>query len=157
MNIVRRGIPLFRKIGESFYMGSDKDNKIEFTLTKGFLVKHLPLGETIKMYSTYPTCKNEDDISDYIVTIFNDQILRNVYRRVGVEVATISGILGDEGVYIDIDDSKSSGKLLLDLLDKNKVFATLIYQIDSSFKNEIFGIETVALCLGCMNDHILFI
>lgn len=157
MSIVRRGIPLFRNMGESFYMGSSDENKIEFTLTKGFLVKHLPIGDTIKTYSTYPTCKNEDDISDYIVTIFNDQILRNVYRKVGVEVATISGIMGDEGIYIDINDSTSSGKLLLELLDKNKVFATLIYQINSSFKNEIFGIETVALCLGCMNDHILFI
>ena len=65
--------------------------------------------------------------------------------------------MGDEGIYIDINDSKSSGKLLLNVLDSNKVFATLIYQINSSFKNEIFGIETVALCLGCMNDHILFI
>lgn len=157
MSIVRKGIPLFRPIGEPFYMGSSDENKMKFTLSKGFLIKHIPIGQSIKLYSDYYKCENIDDLMKYIKKVLELRILKSVYLKIGEDAATISGIMGDKGIYIDIDDSTFIGKKLLDVLDKNMVFATLLYQIDSSYRDEIVGIETVALCLGCIENSILFI
>lgn len=156
MSIIRRGIPLFRPIGEPFYMGSSDENKIKFTLSKGFLVKHIPIGQTIKLYSDYYKCENSDDIMDYIKKVLELRILNSVYLKSGRDVATISGIMGDKGIYIDIDDSTFIGEKLLDILDKNSVFATILYDIDAS-ENKIYDINTIALCLGCIRNKILFI
>ena len=152
MEIIK--IPLLHNVGEQIKMGSP-DRPFYYILERSFLLKHFPYGDPIYLYSVYSGNMDIDDTTMYLETIYNDAVLKEIYRNHDdmTEVGTLFAY-GDNYIKLNISQDNPQSFRLLNILDKNKVFATFIYKYD---KGEIIGIDKVALCLGIMNGYILFI
>lgn len=147
-------IPLLYNIGEQIKMGTP-DRPFYYTLERSFLIKHFPFDDPVYLYSVYSGNMNTDDINMYLETIYSDAVLKEIFRNHDgmTEVGTLFAY-GNDYIKLNILPDNPQSLRLLNILDKNKVFATFIYKYD---KGEIIGIDKVALCLGIMNGYILFI
>ena len=92
--------------------------------------------------------------------IFNGLILNEVLTgKDYINEARISANVlyhNAHGIIVLIKDEYLRSKDLLDILERNKVFATFLWDYDTESK-EIMKINKICLCLGIINNHILFI
>ena len=148
-------IPLLHNIGEQIRMGTPGE-PFYYTLERSFLIKHFPFDDPVYLYSTYRGNMDTGDITMYLETIYNDAVLKEIYRNHD-DMTKVGGTLfayGDNYIKLNISPDNPQSLRLLSILDKNKVFATFIYKYDNK---KITGIDKVALCLWIMNVYILFI
>ena len=110
----------------------------------------------IELYSYY----NKIELNHYMERIFNGLILNEVLTgKDYINEARISANIlshNDHGIIVLIKDEYLRSKDLLDILERNKVFATFLWDYDTESK-EITKINKICLCLGILNNHILFI
>ncbi len=110
----------------------------------------------LEMYTWFP--KIRYDI--WQEKINSGEILNDVvnYSNEGHYVAPII-YADDTGINILLDDQNKCNKhdLFCELLQKgNKPFATFLLKSDVD-KTEIIGIDRICLCLGLINNKILFV
>lgn len=156
-------IPYLHQFGEEVILGNKENKKI---YDKEFIDEMFNKLETrekirknsfyIELYSYY----NKIELNHYMERIFNGLILNEILTgKDYVNEARIAANLlyhNDHGIIIHIKDEYLRSKDLLDILERNKVFATFLWDYDTESK-EIIKINKICLCLGSINNHILFI
>lgn len=154
MNEIHVEIPLLHSIEETFLMGTE-DNPIEYKMTRGFLEKHLPPKlYPIVMNTDYHGQMEWEEVKTYMEDIHNDTILQKIYREQGDVVGCFHKLTDSGNIDIAINTGTLSGTRLLDILKYNKVYVTFIFLFDGE---KVIKIKDMKLCLGKLNERILFI
>ena len=144
MNEIHVEIPLLHSIEETFLMGTE-DKPIEYKMTRGFLEKHLPPKlYPIVMNTDYHGQMEWEEVKTYMEDIHNDTILRKIYREQGDVV----------GCFHKLTDSGNIDIAINNILKYNKVYVTFIFLFDGE---KVIKIKDMKLCLGKLNERILFI
>lgn len=155
-----RSIPLLQKPGVPFTAGYEGFTVI---YTSEFVESQLKeIDNDVYLYSDYCDVMNDPnnlDTNMYIMKIFTDIILNNVYKdKIHSGIAAIKMKKYDEKtntITCIVDDKTDIGKKVLNVLDHDKVYITFILVIDKDDHSKRF--EKAALCLGTIGNHILFI
>lgn len=155
-----RSIPLLRKPEVPFTVSYERYTVI---YTSEFVKSQLKeIDSDVYLYSDYcdvMSDPNNLDANMYIMKIFTDIILNNVYKdKIYSGVAAVKMKKYDEKtntITCLVDDKTDIGKKVLNVLDRDKVYITFILVIDKDDHSKRF--EKAALCLGTVGNHILFI
>lgn len=155
-----RSIPLLRKPEVPFTVSYERYTVI---YTSEFVKSQLKeIDSDVYLYSDYcdvMSDPNNLDANMYIMKIFTDIILNNVYKdKIYSGVAAVKMKKYDEKtntITCLVDDKTDIGKKVLNVLDHDKVYITFILVIDKDDHSKRF--EKAALCLGTVGNHILFI
>lgn len=155
-----RSIPLLRKPEVPFTVSYERYTVI---YTSEFVKSQLKeIDSDVYLYSDYcdvMSDPNNLDANMYIMKIFTDIILNNVYKdKIHSGIAAVKMKKYDEKtntITCIVDDKTDIGKKVLNVLDHDKVYITFILVIDKDDHSKRF--EKAALCLGTIGNHILFI
>ena len=155
-----RSIPLLQKPGVPFSVGYDGFTVI---YTSEFIESQLKeIDSDVYLYSDYCDIMsdvNNVDATKYIMKIFTDIILDNVYKeKIHSGVAAVRMKRYDEKtntITCIVDDNTDVGRKILNVLERDKVYITFILVIDKDDHSKRF--KKAALCLGTIGNHILFI
>lgn len=153
-------IPLLQKPGVPFSAGYDGFTVI---YTSEFIESQLKeIDNDVYLYSDYCDVMsdvNNIDATKYIMKIFTDIILDNVYKdKIRSGVAAVRMKRYDEKtntITCLVDDKTDVGRKILNVLEHDKVYITFILVIDKDDNSKRF--KKAALCLGTIGNHILFI
>lgn len=109
----------------------------------------------LEMHTWYP--KTRFDI--WIDNVMSGEILNNVvnYSNPGKYVGPII-YTDNTGINVLLDDQNKCIKhdIFVELIENNKVYATFMMRTDKE-GTKIIGVDKICLCLGLINNQILFV
>lgn len=156
-------IPFLHQLNEDFYLGShDRIWKYskeflnemfeKYDIRNKIRLKDLKL----ELFSLYAN----DNFSEYYESIKSDRVLHDILHSSEYtnpyRVAAHISAWDFTGLLINIDDEYTEALRLKEILKYNKVLATIIWNWDDECI-EATSIRKIVLCIGMINNHILFI